>query len=154
LFGPGNALGGIHIQGLTASLIIFKEKRNNSMNNGTDSSAATALSMFTLVYCIVVLAIVAFTIFVFWRIFKKTGQNGAMSLIALIPGIGTIIVLCILAFGKWPIEIEVEQHRMMRGGVLPPPAAPDYSGYPPQQSQPQPPYAQYPSPPPYPPQYP
>jgi hypothetical protein len=121
------------------------------MDNGSSSSVATAFSAFALGYCVFILAIVAFTLFIFWRIFKKTGQHGAMSLIALIPGIGTIIVLCMLAFGKWPIETEVEQHRMMHGGV-PPTPAPGYPAYPPQQSQPQPPYSQYPMPPQYPPQ--
>ena len=121
------------------------------MDNGSGSSAAAALSAFTLAYCVFILAIVAFTIFIFWRIFKKTGQNGAMSLIALIPGVGTIIVLCMLAFGKWPIETEVEQHRMMHGGASPTPAQPNYPGYA-QPGQPQPPYTQYPAPPQYPPQ--
>jgi hypothetical protein len=123
------------------------------MDNGSDSSAAAIFSAFTLGYCIFILAFVALTIFIFWRIFKKTGQNGAMSLIALIPGIGTIIVLCILAFSKWPIETEVEQQRMMHGGMPQNPAAPGYSAYPPS-GQPQPPYTQYPSPPQYPQQYP
>jgi len=123
------------------------------MDNGSDSSAAAIFSAFTLGYCIFILAFVALTIFIFWRIFKKTGQNGAMSLIALIPGIGTIIVLCILAFSKWPIETEVEQQRMMHGGIPQNPVAPGYSAYPPS-GQPQPPYTQYPSPPQYPQQYP
>jgi hypothetical protein len=119
-------------------------------DNGS-SSVAAAFSAFALGYCVFILAIFAFMIFIFWRIFKKTGQNGAMSLITLIPGIGAIIVLCILAFGKWPIETEVEQHRMMRGGIPPTPAPPNYPGYA-QSGQPQPPYMQYPTPPQYPPQ--
>ena len=45
---------------------------------------------------------VIFPIFCFWRIFAKAGFNGAMALLCLIPGIGMIIVLCILAFGTWP----------------------------------------------------
>jgi hypothetical protein len=121
------------------------------MDNGSSSSAAAAFSAFALGYCVFILAVVALTIFIFWRIFKKTGQNGAMSLIALIPGIGTIIVLCMLAFGKWPIETELEQHRMMHGGIPATPAPPNYPGYP-QPGQPQPPYTQYPMPPQYPPQ--
>ena len=121
------------------------------MDNGNSSSFGAAISAFLGAECLFILAIIAFTIFIFWRIFKKTGQNGAMSLIALIPGIGTIIVLCILAFGKWPIEIEVEQHRMMHGVVPPAPAPQTYPGYA-QPGQPQPPYMQYPAPPQYPPQ--
>src|SRR5437763_4225750 len=93
---------------------------------GADSSAAAVFSAITLGYCVFVLAIIAFMIFIFWRIFKKTGQNGAMSLIALIPGVGTIVVLCILAFSKWPIETEVEQHRMMHSGMPPASAPPSY----------------------------
>jgi hypothetical protein len=118
------------------------------MDNG--SSTAAAFSAFAVGYCVFLLVVIAFMIFIFWRIFKKTGQHGAMSLLTLIPGIGTIIVLCILAFGKWPIETEVEQQRMMQGGTVPPaPAPPGYPGY----AQPQPPYSQYPTPPPqYPPQ--
>jgi hypothetical protein len=49
-----------------------------------------------------VLAILAFQIYLFWRIFSKAGYSGAMSLLILIPGIGAIIALCILAFGNWP----------------------------------------------------
>lgn len=130
------------------------------MDNG-NSSAAAAFSAFAMGYCVFILAFVALTIFIFWRIFKKAGQNGAMSLIALIPGIGTIIVLCILAFSKWPIETELEQQRMLHSGSIPQnPAAPGYSAYLPSA---QPPYTQYPSPlqyqqqqypPQYPPQYP
>ncbi len=119
------------------------------MNDGSDSSATAFLSMFSFVYCIAVLAGLAFVIFIYWRIFKKTGQNGAMSLLNLIPLFGPLIVCCILAFGKWPIETEVEQYRMMHGKVPPPPAASGYQGYPPQQSQPQ-----QPTPHQYPPQYP
>jgi hypothetical protein len=121
------------------------------MDNGSSSSVAAAISAFTLAYCIIILAAIAFTIFIFWRIFKKTGQNGAMSLITLIPGVGLLVVLCILAFGKWPIETEVEQHRMMHSGIPPTPVPPSYPGYA-QPGQPQPPYTQYPSPPQYPPQ--
>ena len=36
------------------------------------------------------------------ELFAKAGFNGAMALLCLIPGIGMIIVLCILAFGTWP----------------------------------------------------
>jgi glycopeptide antibiotics resistance protein len=55
-----------------------------------------------MVWLVVVLAMIIFPIFCFWRIFTKAGYNGAMALLCLIPGIGMIIVLCILAFGTWP----------------------------------------------------
>lgn len=45
----------------------------------------------------------AFLIFCLWRIFTKAGMAGALSLIAIIPAVGPIIVLCILAFGQWRV---------------------------------------------------
>jgi hypothetical protein len=108
-------------------------------------------AIFALGYCVLILGGMAFSIFIFWRIFKKTGQSGAMSMLLLIPGVGLLIVLCLLAFGKRPIETEVEQHRMMHGGIPPTAAPPSYTGYA-QPGQPQPPYMQYPTPPQYPPQ--
>jgi hypothetical protein len=106
------------------------------------NSAAAGGFIFLTLYCLFIVALVAFQIFLFWRIFSKTGQSGAMSLIGLIPGIGLFVLLCILAFGKWPIEFELDQRRMMPGG------APPVPGYNPPASQP---YTQSPYPP-YPPQ--
>lgn len=47
--------------------------------------------------------IVAFAIFLFWRIFTKAGLSGAFSLLVLVPAVGWIIVLCILAFSDWRV---------------------------------------------------
>jgi hypothetical protein len=74
---------------------------------GPDDQAAAASLMalgcvFWAVIMVFVLAILAFQIWLFWRIFSKAGYSGAMSLLILIPGIGALIVLCILAFGNWP----------------------------------------------------
>lgn len=52
---------------------------------------------------LVVAVIVAFVIFLFWRIFTKAGMSGALAFLLLIPGIGSLIVLCILAFGQWKV---------------------------------------------------
>lgn len=52
----------------------------------------------------VVVAVTAFFIICLWRIFTKAGCSGAMSLIPLLPGLGPLISLCILAFGNWPIH--------------------------------------------------
>jgi uncharacterized membrane protein YhaH (DUF805 family) len=61
---------------------------------------------------IVGLAFLAFIIFLFWRIFTKAGLSGPLALLVLIPGIGWIIVVCILAFSEW--------------NVIPRPVAPYY----------------------------
>ena len=52
---------------------------------------------------IIVFACLAFIIFLFWRIFSKAGYPGAMSFLLLIPAVGSLIVLCILAFGQWKV---------------------------------------------------
>jgi len=55
------------------------------------------------VFLIFGLAVVAFGIFLFWRIFTKAGLSGPLALLVLVPGVGWIIVLCILAFSEWKV---------------------------------------------------
>jgi hypothetical protein len=52
---------------------------------------------------IIVFACLAFVIFLFWRIFSKAGYPGAMAFLILIPAVGGLIVLCVLAFGQWKV---------------------------------------------------
>ena len=52
---------------------------------------------------IIVVACLAFVIFLFWRIFSKAGMPGAMAFLLLIPAVGGLIVLCVLAFGQWKV---------------------------------------------------
>lgn len=67
-----------------------------------DAAAAGLLAGFACVYIVLVVCITAFFLFCLWRIFSKAGYSGAMALLALIPGLGPLICLCILAFGHWP----------------------------------------------------
>lgn len=71
-----------------------------------ENSAATSgfLATFFFVYAIVIIVIIAFMIWLYWRIFVKAGYNGALSLLNFVPGVGQLICLLILAFGRWPIE--------------------------------------------------
>ena len=88
------------------------------MDNSSDASSAAAagfLGVFFVFYMIFILAIIAFSIWLYWRIFSKAGYNGALSLLNLVPGVGPLICVCILAFGKWPIEEQL----IARGGTLP-----------------------------------
>jgi hypothetical protein len=55
------------------------------------------------VFLLVGLVFMAFFVFLFWRIFTKAGLSGPLSLIVLFPGIGPLIVLCILAFSDWKV---------------------------------------------------
>ena len=63
-----------------------------------------------LVAVIFALFAAVFTVIICWRICSKAGYSGAMGLLMFIP-IANIIVLCILAFGKWPIYRELERLR-------------------------------------------
>ncbi len=67
-----------------------------------DAAVAGLLAGFACVYIALVLGITVFFIFCLWRIFTKAGYSGAMALIALLPGLGPILCLGILAFGDWP----------------------------------------------------
>jgi hypothetical protein len=40
----------------------------------------------------------------YWRICAKAGYSGAMSLLCLAPGVGAVILMCVLAFGDWSIR--------------------------------------------------
>lgn len=77
------------------------------------------LATFFLVYAVVIIALLVFTIYVYWRIFSKAGFNGALSLLNLVPGVGPLICMILLAFGRWPIEDELAA---LRGGGAPGPA--------------------------------
>ncbi len=75
------------------------------------------------------LLISAFLVFVFWRIFTKAGLAGPLSLLVLIPGIGALVVLCILAFSQWKV---VPAASLYASGLpVYPPAAYPPANYPP-----------------------
>jgi uncharacterized membrane protein YhaH (DUF805 family) len=87
----------------------------------TTNAAAAGIAALLGVYFIVLLAIVAFTIWLYWRIFAKAGYSGALSLLNLVPGVGPLVCVVILAFGRWPIE---DQLAALQGGRPYPPPAP------------------------------
>jgi len=55
-----------------------------------------------------VLALVVFSVVLYWKIFAKAGYPGALGLLMFIP-IVNLVLLCVLAFGHWPIERELER---------------------------------------------
>src|SRR5260370_6057191 len=114
----------------------------NPATSGTVDAAT--LTTIILVFSIVGLVSIIFTIIIYWRIFAKAGYSGALGLLMFVP-IANIIMLCILAFGEWTIYRELNYLRQMaaRGPQYQPPpqqssSCPQY----PQNGQPQPP--QYP----------
>ncbi len=96
----------------------------------SQTSAAQAASGILLVISIISLAFTIFFIIIWWKIFAKTGYSGALSLLLFVP-IANIIVLCVLAFGEWPIYQELNQLRQMVGS-RPPQYPPQNPPYPPQ----------------------
>lgn len=91
------------------------------------TEAAGFVATLILVYAVVILAIIAFTIWLYWRIFEKAGYSGALSLLNFVPGVGQLICLVILAFGRWPIEDQLAAGYAQSYGSpppMPPPASP------------------------------
>jgi len=64
------------------------------------------------------LAMVVLTAVIFCKIFSKAGYHWALGLIMLIP-VGNLIMLCVLAFGQWPIHRELQA--LKHAQVTPPP---------------------------------
>lgn len=92
---------------------------------GHNAATTSFVAMFALIYGVIVLALIAFTIWVYWRIFAKAGYNGALSLLNFIPGVGPLICMIILAFGRWPIE---DQLAALQGRPVSPTAPPTTPG--------------------------
>ena len=78
-----------------------------------------AVAIFGGCFAIVIwLAILIFFVIVHCKIFSKAGYHWAMGLLMLVP-IANLVMLCILAFGQWPIHRELET--MRRSQMAPPP---------------------------------
>jgi hypothetical protein len=54
------------------------------------------------------IAIVAFFILIYWRIWSKAGYAGAWALLMLVPLVN-IGALCYLAFAEWPVTKKVRE---------------------------------------------
>jgi hypothetical protein len=53
---------------------------------------------------VVYLVLAAIFIVPLWRVCSRAGFNGALSLLALIPWLGLIIVGAVLSFAAWPAK--------------------------------------------------
>jgi hypothetical protein len=49
---------------------------------------------------------------IWWRIFSKTGHHGSLGLLMFVPFVN-LIMICVLAFAKWPIQRELEHTRRL-----------------------------------------
>ena len=76
---------------------------DNSQDLGSSGTAAAAMmGTFFVIWVVFLIAITALFIWFYWRIFTKAGFSGALSLLNLVPGVGPLICVLILAFGEWP----------------------------------------------------
>ena len=78
---------------------------------GADAASFIALPfmiMFIMLGGLFAVSVLLFKIFLWWRVFSKTGYSGAFSLLILAP-FGTLIMLCVLAFSQWPISKQPKQ---------------------------------------------
>jgi len=74
-------------------------------SSGESNNAAVAfVAAYFGILGLIVVACIALFIWIYWRILSRAGFNGALALLCLIPGIGGLIPVLILAFGRWPIE--------------------------------------------------
>ncbi|HTD20817.1 MAG TPA: hypothetical protein VK667_14930, partial [Ktedonobacteraceae bacterium] len=79
---------------------------------------------------LITVAIIVFSVIIYWKIFSKAGYSGALGLLMFVP-IANIVVLCILAFGEWPIYRELNQLRQMAASrYAQNPQNPQYPQYP------------------------
>jgi hypothetical protein len=65
-----------------------------------------------------IISLIFLVIFVgiYYLIIKKTGYNPWLSLLVLIPGLGGLIIIIMLAFTEWPIQRECRELRARGGG--------------------------------------
>jgi|SRR5436305_1290097 len=119
-------------------------------DQGSYQAATAAAGVMTLIMLLIGLAVIVFSVVIYWKIFSKAGYSGALGLLMFVP-IANIIVLCILAFGNWPVLQELNMLRQ-RNGMAPgpqypqapyPQQQPSYPQQPPSYSQQPPSYPQY-----------
>jgi hypothetical protein len=79
-------------------------------NYGSSTVNTGALTGFFLGSAIFGLIAIIFAVVIYWRIFSKAGYSGALGILMLVP-IVNLILLCVLAFAKWPIYKELDYLR-------------------------------------------
>ncbi len=90
---------------------------NSQDVSSTGAAGAALMGTFMVVWLLFVCAIIAVSIWLYWRILTKAGFNGALALLMLIPGIGGLIIILMLAFGEWPA---LQGRTPVQTGYIPP----------------------------------
>jgi RsiW-degrading membrane proteinase PrsW (M82 family) len=79
---------------------------------------------------IIFLVVIAIILVPFWFICKKAGYSPWLSMLCLIPSIGMLILLYVLAFGEWKV-VPAPQQGWTPQPPYPPPPQPPQSTFPP-----------------------
>ncbi len=87
----------------------------------TDATNNAAAGMAALLgggtFLIFLLVTIVIGIALYYLIIKKTGYNPWLSLLVLIPGLGGLIIIIMLAFTEWPVQRELRELRARAGGT-------------------------------------
>ena len=81
------------------------------------------MTMLAIIPIIIVVAI-AIVMVPCWFILKKAGFTPWLSLLCLIPSLGTLVLLCLLAFGEWKVVPAPQQSWMPQPPYPPQPPQP------------------------------
>ncbi len=98
------------------------------MSSQPDTLPTTIIAAYFAFFAIFFIIIFAFTIIIQWKIATKAGFSGPLSLLMLIPMVN-LIMLCIFAFGEWPIERALKIARGEAGGPQMPTWTPPSTPY-------------------------
>jgi len=92
------------------SLALFLQQ--NSLDPKMIAGIIAAYVAIFAVFYVITVTIVMIPV---WFILKKTGYTPWLSLLCLLPSLGVLVLLYVLAFADWP-----SQRPAMRAGYLPP----------------------------------
>jgi hypothetical protein len=76
---------------------------SSSLSQDQTAKLGAAMAGMMGIFLLIGFGMIAFFIFLFWRILAKAGLPGPLALICLFPGLGSLIVICILAFSEWKV---------------------------------------------------
>lgn len=65
-----------------------------------------ALGIYELFVLLGLLLLMLLPLLLFWRVFQRTGLAPALALLCLVPGIGFLLALTVLAVSSWPATME------------------------------------------------
>jgi hypothetical protein len=106
-------------------MLVLAQRATTHDPSGAVAAAMAAMAGGFVIFGLIMLAIM---IAIYYVIIKKTGYNPLLALLMLVPGIGPLILLIMLAFTEWPIQRELNALRAQLAGGAQYPGAGGYSG--------------------------